>query len=56
MDGKKAITVQTQEDTVLEQHSKLLSMKIIKLDQLIKDVIDLAPFSSSIALIREAIK
>ena len=36
MDGKKAITVQTQEDTVLEQHSKLLSMKIIKLDQLIK--------------------
>ena len=36
MDGKKAITVQTQEDTMLDQQSHLLSMKISKLDQLIK--------------------
>ena len=36
MDGKKAIPVETQEDTMLEQHSKLLSLKISKLDQLIK--------------------
>jgi len=36
MENKQAITVQTQEDTMLEQHSLLLSMKISKLDELIR--------------------
>jgi len=36
MDNKKAITVQTQEDTMLDQQSNLISMKISKLDQLIR--------------------
>lgn len=36
MDDKKAITVNSKEDNMLEQHSQLLSMKISKLDQLIK--------------------
>lgn len=36
MDGKKAISVVSQEDTMLDQQSELLTMKITKLDQLIK--------------------
>jgi hypothetical protein len=36
MDGKKAISVSTQGDTMLDQQSELLSKKISKLDQLIR--------------------
>ena len=36
MDGKKAISVETQEDTMMDQQATLISMKITKLDQLIR--------------------
>ena len=36
MDNKKAITVNTKEDTMLEQQSELLTIKITKLDELIR--------------------
>jgi hypothetical protein len=36
MNGKKAIQVSTQEDTLADQQSQLISMKITKLEELIK--------------------